>query len=326
MKKALKIIGVLLLLVVLFAVGGIIYLNSAFPKVGAAKEIKVEITPERLARGEYLAKNVSGCVDCHSMRDWSLYGGPRIPGTEGKGGEKFDKALAGIPGVVYPRNITPAGIGDWTDGELLRMITTGVNKKGEAMFPIMPYMHYRNMSQEDLYSIIAYIRSLKPIENKIPDRTLEFPMNLIVKTIPEPQPESFPSIPSKSDTIAYGQYMTNAATCFDCHTKLEKGKVIPGTEFSGGMTFCMNGNCVTSANITPDNETGIGLLSKEDFLNKFRFYRDSAANKIPVVDGKQTAMPWQFYCGMTDEDLGAIYAYLRTVPAVKHKVEKFTKQ
>lgn len=325
MKKLLKILGGILLFVVLLVIGGLVYFNSAFPKVPPAKELHVEATPERLARGEYLSKNVAGCVDCHSMRDWTLYGGPKIPGTDGKGGEKFDHDLAGIPGVVYPRNITPAGIGDWTDGELLRAITTGVTKNGTALFPIMPYMNFRKMSQEDLYSIIAYIRSLKPIENKVPDRSLDFPMNLIVKTIPKPMPESFPSIPDKSDSIAYGAYMTNAASCFDCHSTADKGVPIKGMEWAGGMKFCLNGVCVTSANITPDNETGIGLLTKEAFINKFRFYRDSTAQAIPVTDGKQTAMPWMFYAGMSDEDLGAIYTFLRTVPAVKHKVEKFSR-
>jgi mono/diheme cytochrome c family protein len=307
-------------------IGGLVYFNSTFPKVGPAKELHVEATPERLARGEYLANHVTGCVDCHSMRDWTKYGGPKIPGTDGKGGEVFDHALAGVPGVVYPRNITPAGIGSWTDGELLRTMTTGVTQSGEALFPIMPYMNYRNLCQEDLYSIIAYIRSLKPIENKVPQRELDFPMNLIVKTIPQPMPESFPAMPDKSDTIAYGAYITNAAACFDCHSTMEKGVPIKGMEWAGGMKFCLNGKCVTSANITPDTETGIGLVGKEEFLNKFRFYRDSISQNIPLVDGKQTAMPWMFYSGMTDEDLSAIYAFLRTVPAVKHKVEKFTKK
>jgi hypothetical protein len=97
------------------------------------------------------------------------------------GGEMFDKTVANIPGVLYAKNITPAGIGDWTDGEILRAITVGVNKKGEALFPLMAYNRFRHMSQEDLYSIIAYLRTLKPIENKIPERTLDFPLNFIVK-------------------------------------------------------------------------------------------------------------------------------------------------
>ncbi len=326
MRNVIKLLGVVLLLFVLLLVGGLVYLNFGLPKKATPRDLRVQVTPERMARGEYLAKHVTGCVDCHSLRDWSTYAGPKIPGTDGKGGEHFDHALAGVPGIVYPRNITPAGIGDWTDGELFRAITTGVNKKGEALFPIMPYMNYRNMAEEDLFSIIAYIRSLKPIENFIPERKLDFPMNLIVKTIPPPAPASFPTIPPKTDTVAYGAYMINAASCFDCHTKMEKGNVIPGTEYAGGMTFCFNNDCATSSNITPDNETGIGLLSKEEFLNKFRFYRDPVSQSLPVLNGHQTAMPWIFYSGMTDEDLGAIYAFLRTVPPIKNKVEKFSKK
>ena len=325
MKKVFKVIGIILGILVVVVIASLIYFNSTHPNVASAKDIHVEITPERLERGKYLANYVTNCIDCHSKRDFTKFSGPVIPGTEGMGGEKFDETMADVPGVIYAKNITPAGIGDWTDGELFRAITVGVNKKGEALFPLMPYMHFRQMGQEDIYSIIAYIRTLKPIENKIPERSLNFPLNLIVKTIPKDLEGPMPAIPDKSNTLAYGAYMVNAVSCINCHTKMEKGKIMPGTEFAGGFKFCNEGQCVTSANITPDNETGIGLMTKEVFLDKFRFYRDEKARNILVgKSGNNTVMPWALYSNLTDEDLSAIYNFLRTLPPVAHKVEKYS--
>ena len=327
MKKILRVIGIILGIVVIAVIGFLIYFNSTHPNVAAAKDIHVEITPERLERGKYLANYVTNCIDCHSKRDFTKFSGPIVPGTEGMGGEVFDGPKADVPGVIYARNITPAGIGDWTDGELFRAITVGVNKKGEALFPLMPYTHFSKMSQEDIYSIISYIRSLKPIENKIPERKLDFPLNLIVKTIPKDLDGPLPPAPDRANTLAYGEYMVNAVACIACHTKLEKGQMLPGTEFAGGFKFCIDGHCATSANITPDNETGIGLLTKEAFLDKFRFYRDEKAKNIPVgKGGNNSPMPWGLYSHLTNEDLSAIYDYLRTLPPVVNKVEKYSVQ
>lgn len=325
MKKSIRLIGLSLSVLVIAILVWFIYFNSTHPKVAPAKEIHVIKTPERLERGKYLANNVCGCIDCHSRRDFSNYSGPIILGTEGMGGEAFDGPKANVPGTIYAKNITPAGIGDWTDGEVFRAITVGVNKKGEALFPLMPYMHFRFLAQEDLYSIIAYIRSLKPIENTVPERSLNFPLNLIVKTIPSDIEEPLPAFPDKSNTLAYGTYMANAAACIDCHTKMEKGQIKPGTEFAGGFTFCLSGRCATSSNLTPDKETGIGTLTKEAFIEKFNFYRNEKAKNIPVGrGGNNTPMPWTLLSGMTNEDLGAIYAYLRTLPPITNKVEKFS--
>ena len=116
------------------------YLSFLLPNVGSAPDMQVEITPERVARGEYLANHVMLCMDCHARRDFSIYAGPPIPGTEGAGGEAFDQTM-GFPGAFYSRNITPAGVGDWTDGELFRAITTGVSRDGSALFPVMPYIN-----------------------------------------------------------------------------------------------------------------------------------------------------------------------------------------
>src|SRR5690606_14045989 len=125
------------------------YLKLALPNIGEAPDLKIDYTAERIERGQYLANSLMLCIDCHSTRDWSLYSGPPKAGTFGMGGDYFGREF-GFPGAFYAKNITPSGISNWTDGELYRVITSGVNKKGEAIFPIMPYHHYGRMEKEDI--------------------------------------------------------------------------------------------------------------------------------------------------------------------------------
>lgn len=287
------------------------------------KVTQIQATPERLARGEYLASHVTICLDCHSKRDWSFHSGPVVPGTEGMGGEKFGPDF-GLPGNFYPRNITPAGIGHWTDEDVIKALTQGINKDGEKLFPIMPYMFYRNLTQEDLYSIIAYIRSLKPIENTIPAREPFRPIDELIPFTPEPV-QTFATYDKKKDPIGYGKYLTTIAVCSDCHTPMENGQFIEGKAFAGGYEFILpNGKKVISQNITPDPETGIGGWDKKTFITVFRAYSKEEVMQYPIgKNDNNTIMPWTMYAGMTDEDLGAIYDYLRTVKPVKNKVERF---
>ncbi len=323
MKKLFKFVGYFLGVIVLLLLAGFIYFNSKYPDVDKPKNVKVEITPERIKRGEYLANHVTGCMDCHAIRDWSKFSGPPKPGTMGKGGDKFGKEL-GFPGTIYAKNITPAGIGSWTDGELIRAITQGVNKDNKALFPLMPYLGLNHLTQNDLYSIVAYIRSLQPLENKVPETELDFPLNLIVKTIPPktytPSPE-----PDRNDPVSYGKYLVTIADCAGCHTPSEKGEPKPGMDFAGGQEFIFPQGTLRPANITPDNETGIGKWTKEDFILRFKsFDSDSARNMMVDPNGFNTIMPWTLMAGMTEEDLGDIYSYLRTVKPVNNLVVHFT--
>src|SRR6478609_8409956 len=176
MNKTLRYFGYFITLLVLFIGITVTYVKYELPDVGDPEDLKVESTPERLQRGEYLANNVCVCMDCHSTRDWSKFSGPLVEGTLGKGGERFDQDM-GLPGVFLSKNITPHGISRYTDGELFRVITTGVNKEGKAMFPLMPYPYYGRMDKEDIYSIIAYVRSITTIENNVEQSTPDFPMN-----------------------------------------------------------------------------------------------------------------------------------------------------
>ena len=93
-------------------------------------------------------------------------------------GDLFDQKY-GFPGTYYAKNITPTGLSRYTDGELFRVITTGVNKEGKAIFPVMPFRYYGQMDEEDIKSIIAYIRTLKPIKNDVPKSSSDFPMHRV---------------------------------------------------------------------------------------------------------------------------------------------------
>ena len=323
MKIILKTFGYLLVAILLAVAGLIGYAKIALPNVGKAEELTIDYTQERIERGKYLANTVTVCMDCHSTRDWSKFSGPLTEGTLGKGGDRFDQSL-GMPGVFYAKNITPSGIGRYTDGELFRLITTGVTKEGRAMFPLMPYPYYGRMDKEDIYSIIAYVRSIPAIENPVPDSAPDFPMSIILNTIPKPA--ELQTKPPKSDLLAYGAYMTNAAGCAECHTKVEKGQIIPELKFGGGRDFKFpDGSVLLSSNITPDKDSGIGNWTEEIFIAKFKSYADSSYTTPAVAPGEfNTIMPWTMYGQMNTEDLAAIYAYLRTVQPISNKVVKFT--
>jgi mono/diheme cytochrome c family protein len=323
MKKLLKIALYVLLLLIILIGSGLVYLKIALPDVGEPEDITINSTAERIERGRYLANTVTVCMDCHSVRDWSKFSGPPAEGTLGKGGDVFDQAM-GLPGVFYAKNITPVGIQRYTDGELFRVITTGVTKEGRAMFPLMPYPYYGRMDREDIYDIIAYIRSLSPIENTVPESVPDFPMNFIINTIP--QKASLQTKPDTTDQLAYGAYLVNASGCVECHTKVEKGRIITALSFSGGREFKFpNGTVVRSSNITSDDETGIGTWTKDQFVTRFKAYADSAYIIPDVLPGDfNTVMPWTMYGQMKESDLAAIYTYLNTVKPISNKIEKFT--
>jgi len=321
MKKAVKIMG--FIVIGLFIIIGALlsYVKFALPNVGDAPNLKVEITLQRLERGKYLVNNVTMCLECHSTRDFSKFSGPVDINSLGSGGEKFDKDM-GLPGEYYAPNITPYHLKDWTDGEIIRAITTGVSKDGHALFPIMPYQHFGRMDKEDIYSIIAYIRSLPAKETQSIASRSDFPMNFIIHTIPHEA--DFKPMPSPDNQVAYGEYLVNAASCSECHTKKVKGDPIPGMDFAGGAEFNFPDAVIISANITPDMETGIGSWTKEQFVNRFKSYSDALYKPVSVAKGEfQTIMPLRAYGNMKTNDIEAMYAYLRTVKPVKNQVIRF---
>lgn len=320
MKKVTKIIAYTVITVVVLVIGTVAYVTLALPNVGDAENIKVDITPQRVAHGKYLANNVALCVDCHSPRDEAKFAGPIDTTLLGAGGGKFT-ANEGFPGNVTVPNITPSSLKDWTDGELFRAITTGQRKDGSAIFPLMPWPYYSKMDREDIYDIIAYIRTLKPVDKRYPKSTLDFPLNILVHTMP--QKATLGKRPDPQDSVRYGEYLVQSAACQECHSQDDKGKLIAGLEFGGGKQFVANGHKIHSANISPDMTTGIGSWTKQAFIARFKAFNDPSKAQ-PVSKGDfQTIMPWYNYAKMTDSDLASIYVYLRTVKPVKNGVVKF---
>ena len=292
----------------------------------SAEDTAADSIQQVIKHGEYLATNVAMCMHCHSQRDFTKYAGPTTTGTEGGGGQLFDEKF-GLPGKIYSKNITPdneTGIGTWTDDELLRAMTQGIRKNGDTLFPLMPYPNYNRIAKEDLLSIIAYIRTLKPIKNKVPERQLMMPIAAAYPGQYLQASVDGNAKPSGGDVVKYGEYLITMADCGTCHSPLTPQGPDMSRKYAGGYLFELASNKVQSANITPDTATGIGGWTEERFLNKFLPFRKEEAYNIDP--GKQnTVMPVIEIAGMKDSDLKAIYAYLRTVKPITNLVEKFPK-
>ncbi len=318
--RLLKILAITVSIIVISIGGFVTYIKTALPNVGDAPELTIIATPEQVERGRYLANNVMLCMECHSDRDWSVFGAPIIDGTHGKGGTIFNQKH-GFPGTFISTNITPSGLGQWTDGEIFRAITTGVSKDGHPLFPIMPYNNYGKLDSNDIVSVIAYLRTVAPVAHRPATSKSDFPVNIVIHTLPEKA--NFTTLPSRDHKVKYGEYLVTAANCFACHTKVENSK-FTGQPFAGGHEFQMGELTIRSANLTP-HVTGIGEWSEEMFIQRFKMYSDSTYKpSTPDVIGYQTVMPWLYFSHMTNEDLASIYAYLRSLPPADHTVVKVT--
>ena len=271
-----------------------------------------ERTPQRVERGRYIANALSGCAYCHTPHDWTDPATPMIAGKEGAG-EMLP--YADLPGRIVASNLTPdpeTGAGRWTDDQMARAIREGIGHDGRALFPIMPYAHYRNMSDEDLASIVVYLRSLPPVPNELPATEIIFPVKYLIRSAPQPITSPVADVGS-SDQLQYGAHLADQAGCIDCHTPQVRGQNVPGMEFAGGFAFTGPWGSVASANITPD-ATGIPYYDESLFLSVIRTGQVKARKLSPI-------MPVMIYKNMTDDDLKAIYAYLRTLKPVKHRVD-----
>ena len=322
MKTFFKVAGVVLLVIVALAAIGVSYLMLRKPAQQPAVAEKFAPSPERVAHGKYLVNHVSICFDCHSERT-PAYGLPIKPGREGVGGFVWNEQI-GFPGVLAASNLTSdneTGLGQSTDGEILRAIREGVDREGKALFPIMPYGHFRHMSDDDAKAIVAYLRTLAPQRYVKPVKALNMPLPIVEKFIPQPVEAPVPP-PAPADR---GKYLTTIAACGECHTpRDEKNQPLEGQEFSGGWEMHTPAFRVVTANITPHPSTFVGRATKEEFIGRFRSFSGYTAATAPAAPkGKNTLMPWIAYSGMTDADLGAIYDYLRTVPPNARKVDPF---
>jgi hypothetical protein len=145
-----------------------------------------ERTPQRLERGRYIATALSGCIYCHSPHEWAAPGTPIVAGMEGAGEVE---PYADLPGKIVAPNLTPdpeTGAGTWSDDQLARAIREGVGHDGRALFPLMPYGRFRDMSDEDLASVVVYLRSLRAVRHELPETEIIFPVKYLIRNAPEP--------------------------------------------------------------------------------------------------------------------------------------------
>lgn len=271
-----------------------------------------ERTPQRLERGRYIATALSGCLYCHSSHTWTAPGHPIIAGTEGAGEVM---PFTDLPGRIVAPNLTPdpeTGAGNWSDDQLARAIREGVGHDGRTLFPMMPYTHYRAMSDEDLASVIVYLRSLPAVRHELPKTDIIFPVKYLIRGVPEPVTSPVADL-GRSDPVKYGAHLVNLAGCGDCHTPRVRGESLPGLEFAGGNVFPGPWGNVASSNITPD-PSGISYYDEALFLEVIRTGHVKARPLHPV-------MPVSVYKNLSDEDLKAMFAYLRTLKAVRHRVD-----
>lgn len=273
--------------------------------------------PAVIARGEFLYTRGHECWQCHGDRKEHT--------APPKGGMVFDLTTGPFNlGVFYARNITPdkeTGIGTWTDGEIVRALREGLSKDGSPLFPIMPTVPLHGLSDDDALAIAAYLRTLPAVKNEVSnDRVALFtkvlftlgaigPLEAITKPI---------ATPDKSIPALYGRYLaTNASGCFDCHTprNLNDGSFYTDSLFAGS-SFGFgepegDPSIAFAANITPDMATGIGSWSEETFLH---FMRTGAGPEGVVRDGH---MPYATFSAWPEEDLKAVFAYLRTLRPIE---------
>ena len=283
------------------------------PRARPLTDRTFERTPQRLARGQYLSNNLLACFECHGEHEWTRHDAPLIEGTRGAGYSEFP--MAGLPGHVIPPNITPdleTGAGRWTDDMLARAIREGISHDGHTLFPFMAYPDFRYISDEDLASVIVYLRSIPPIRKALPKTEIIFPVNYLIRSAPQPVNEPVPQ-PDVSTPVKRGEYLVTIAGCTDCHTPQKNGQPIPGLEFAGGFILEGPWGRLASANITPD-ASGISYYDEALFLEMMHtgYVKARTINQI---------MPWEDFRGLTDEDLKGIFAYLRTLKPVKHRVD-----
>jgi mono/diheme cytochrome c family protein len=272
---------------------------------------KIERTPERMARGKYLVEGVGGCFDCHSQLPEQKPEAGVAPVFEKKGSGRIVINQGDL--VIAAPNLTPdpeTGSGTWSDDQFARAIREGIGHDGRTLFPMMPYEDFRHLSDEDLASIIVYIRSLDPVHHELPKPKIPFPLSRLINNAPQPVKE--PVVHETSDRVAHGRYLATIGGCANCHTPKDKsGRPIPGMEFAGGNYF--DEFKVATANITPD-ASGIGYYDEALFIKAIRTGHVGAR-------GLRVPMPWWVFRNMNDEDLKSIFAFLRTVKPVHHRVD-----
>ena len=273
-------------------------------------------TPERLARGQYLVEGLVQCPFCHSEYDYKRRPAEPLPGKKG-GGFVFPAEESGVsaPYLLVAPNISSDpdyGARKWKDADFVRALRQGIGHDGRTLSPMMPYAYFRHLSDEDLAAVIVYERSLAPVHIERPKT--ELPEDIKQTFASLPPVEHVPD-PDTLDRVKYGEYLATVGHCDLCHTpEDDKGNNLPGLTFAGGSPMEGPwGPTVASLNLTPD-PSGISYFDEAMFIATIRDGRVKARLL-------SSAMPWAYFRNLTDSDLGAIFAYLRTLKPVQHRVD-----
>lgn len=315
MKNVFKYLAYLFLGVLLIGIALFTYVSFTWNKSYDAPYPSVSVSTDStvLARGQYLVYGPAHCATCHIAPDDydAMSAGELVPLAGGN-------ELIIPPGKFRPRNLTPdveTGIGSLTNEEVARVMRFGVGHDGRVLFPFMPF---ENMTEEDLNSIISFLRSRPPVVNKIEasDYTFLGKAVLAMGMIKPIEPSVIPQKALKQEaSVEYGEYLANSvANCVGCHSPrdLKSGEFI-GPKFSGGLVFEEKAAIFTTPNLTPDPETGLLATWTEDaFITRLK--------SGLVHEG--TPMPWSSFAMMDEVDSKAIYMYLKSLPPTKNLIEK----
>jgi len=269
-------------------------------------KLKVEITPQRVARGKKIAELL--CEDCHLD-----------PKTGKLSGKFMDDAPTQF-GDIWSHNITQDttyGIGKFTDGQLAYLLRTNVGPDGHYLPVYMPGAPH--MSDEDLYSIIAFLRSNEPVVQPAAVPSHEISNTFLTKFLclvafkPNPYPAEKIEAPAMSDSAAYGRYIVQGIGCYECHSADFQTLDIVHPEKSvgymggGNQLLTHEQKKIKSANITMDPETGIGKWTREQFI-------------AVVRNGER--YPMKAWSQLDSAEVKCIWAYLQTVPKINNKVDR----
>jgi len=280
-------------------------------------------SPERLERGEYLVRHVTACGACHASRSsGSVYAEEEWEAPLSGGNTFVDGDLA-----VWVPNLTSdeeTGLGQWSDDEIARAIRDGIRRDGSRLLPMMPFNEFQYLSDEDLRSIVVYLRSLPRVKAPTPraDNHVPFFASLLLLRfgVAHHTPAHDVAAPAEQDELQRGRYLASIAGCSYCHSRTARGGRPPGdAKFMAGGDQPFQApelGKVWTRNLTPDIESGLGKYTPEEIKQSIR--------TGIRLDGKTMAPPmFQFrahYAGMTEADLNAVVAYLRSLPPVFNQV------
>lgn len=313
MKKTLKIFGMIIVLIILIVLAGVAFISvkgvPSYPTEDPTYE--VVSTPEKLERGLKLSRML--CANCHLNQETGRMSGGRLKDIPTEFGEAHAPNITGHPEF---------GIGHYSDGQLLYLLRTGIKKDGQYAPPYMP--KFPNMSDEDIESVIAFLRSNHPMVQADPTPSVKSKPSLLTKFLcnvvfkPLPFPDQPVAAPDTSNPVAWGKYLAISLDCYACHSadfktlNIMDPEKTPGYMGGGNTVLNREGKKLKTPNITPHPVTGIGNMSEEAFIKALRFgiRENKPALRYPMIP----------YSDLSDQEAKAIYRYLMQIPAINNEI------